>query len=775
MALTTAQIQNAYVAFFNRPADVAGLTYWSSYAGSTADLLNTFAQSTEYKGLYSGMNNTQLVNAVYQNLFGHTPDVAGLTYWVTQLDQGKLSIGNIADAINKGAQSTDASIIANKVAAATAFTAALDTTAEVVAYAGVNSTGLTAVKAWLAAVTSDASTVPNTDSVNKITATVVSNGAAITTTALTTSMDNLTGSNGNDVFVADNTAAGKQLSVVDVVNGGLGNDTLKVYLATTDTAVPMATLTSVENLYINGGGAVTADLSGYADVTAVTIDQQGGAGTYTLAGTQAVTVSNDNGTTVQNNTFKYGASVASATVNLNGMGKAGAAGTLDVQGASLATLNIASASAINNISLTASAAPLATLNLSGDKDITIVESITTLKTINAASATGKVSIDASGLGADNNLTFTGGSGNDKLVFKAGYLTAADKLDGGAGTDTLVLQETSSLTSDNYAAINAAKNFEVLGIGASTMAVDLSKVTNGINAIAVAGSSVSGTVTNSLSTTKYSLDSSTNLGTVTVTNKAGETSTSVALDNQDVSTHTVSKLVLNGANTVALSSTGKVSGSTNTITELVTADNSVVTLTGSSDLTLSLKLAATGNVTTGSKIDGSAFTGTLSLTGNTTAAGSTAATIGDILIGGSGNDTLKAAINGGTLTGGAGVDTFDVSKALGHAAVLTTITDLAKGEKILFKDKGDEVFYQTKVDVSGAADLTAAVGLAAAGNGGSNGLIKWFQYDGNTYLVSDQTNGAYDGTADMLVKLTGLVDLSSSSFSGAGTSSTFIYG
>lgn len=31
MALTTAQIQNAYVAFLNRPADVAGLTYWSSY------------------------------------------------------------------------------------------------------------------------------------------------------------------------------------------------------------------------------------------------------------------------------------------------------------------------------------------------------------------------------------------------------------------------------------------------------------------------------------------------------------------------------------------------------------------------------------------------------------------------------------------------------------------------------------------------------------------------------------------------------------------------
>lgn len=84
MALSPAEIQNAYVAFFNRPADVAGLNYWSSYAGSSADLLNTLAASAEYQALYAGLNPTQLVNTVYQNLFGHEPDVAGLSYWVSQ-------------------------------------------------------------------------------------------------------------------------------------------------------------------------------------------------------------------------------------------------------------------------------------------------------------------------------------------------------------------------------------------------------------------------------------------------------------------------------------------------------------------------------------------------------------------------------------------------------------------------------------------------------------------------------------------------------------------
>ena len=103
MALTTAQIQNAYVAFFNRPADVAGLNYWMGYNGSISDLFNAFAGSQEYKSLFTGQNSTQIVNTVYQNLFGRSPDVPGLTYWVGELDAGKLTVANIANAVNAGA------------------------------------------------------------------------------------------------------------------------------------------------------------------------------------------------------------------------------------------------------------------------------------------------------------------------------------------------------------------------------------------------------------------------------------------------------------------------------------------------------------------------------------------------------------------------------------------------------------------------------------------------------------------------------------------------
>lgn len=267
MALTTAQIQNAYVAFFNRPADVEGLNYWLAYTGNSAELLNTFAQSAEYKSLYSGMNNTQLVNAVYQNLFGRAPDIEGLNYWVNQLTQGKLGIGNIADAINKGAQGTDATIITNKVAAAGAFTTALDTTAEVVAYASVNSTGLAAVKAWLAAVTSDAATVPTTDSINTIIGTVQNNVAASGSTyTLTKGIDDFNAANskatsGNDTYIAaqDSNAEANTYNTGDVINGGEGVDTLSLTIASN--TAPVTTVKAVEVIDVrNTVGGASFDL-----------------------------------------------------------------------------------------------------------------------------------------------------------------------------------------------------------------------------------------------------------------------------------------------------------------------------------------------------------------------------------------------------------------------------------------------------------------------------------------------------------------------------------
>ena len=46
MAVTTTQVQQLYLAYFGRPAEQAGLTYWTSQANANVtDISAAFAQS----------------------------------------------------------------------------------------------------------------------------------------------------------------------------------------------------------------------------------------------------------------------------------------------------------------------------------------------------------------------------------------------------------------------------------------------------------------------------------------------------------------------------------------------------------------------------------------------------------------------------------------------------------------------------------------------------------------------------------------------------------
>lgn len=482
MALTTQQIQNAYVAFFNRPADNEGLRYWGSYAGSSADLLNTFAQSAEYKSLYSGMNNTQLVNAVYQNLFGHAPDVKGLEYWVDNLSTGKLSIGNIADAINKGAQSTDATIIANKVAAATAFTAALDTTAEEVAYAGVNSTGLAAVKAWLAAVSSDATTIPNTDSVNSIVKTVQSNvvstGKVFT---LTGTVDNIIGTSGNDSIVGDNNTS----SAGDQIDGGDGVDTLKLYGNATKPA-----FVGVEKVYLNGNTA-GFDVSTDSAVTNLDLEAVATSQTYTIANGQAVSIANE----AAGRTIDFaGDTVTALKVGLNGNGTAAGTNDVTIDFNSTAQTSVAFTTSTKKsfIELTNTGAKLETVTIAGDQALSLESALTTVKTIDASTATGDVTIV--GVGAST-LTFTGGSGNDKIALAA-TLTAADTITGGAGTDTLSISDADTIDSAaEVANVTGFEIFEAAATDSTTYDLSFLNAKNSLTGLVISGTGTTTTVSN----------------------------------------------------------------------------------------------------------------------------------------------------------------------------------------------------------------------------------------------------------------------------------------
>lgn len=150
-------IQKLYVAYFGRPADPAGLAFWQAQVeaanGSTAAVSAQFAASAEYKTSYAGMTSSQIVDAVYKNLFGRTAEAGGKAYWADLLDKKTISIDNFVAEVAKAALGTDATAFSNKATAAIAFTNALDTDAE---KAGYNLDSIALAKAFIAGVTTNA-------------------------------------------------------------------------------------------------------------------------------------------------------------------------------------------------------------------------------------------------------------------------------------------------------------------------------------------------------------------------------------------------------------------------------------------------------------------------------------------------------------------------------------------------------------------------------------------------------------------------------------------
>ena len=746
MALTTAQIQNAYVAFFNRPADVEGLNYWLAYTGNSAELLNTFAQSAEYKSLYSGMNNTQLVNAVYQNLFGHAPDIEGLNYWVNQLTQGKLAIGNIADAINKGAQGTDATIITNKVAAAGAFTTALDTTAEVVAYASVNSTGLAAVKAWLAAVTSDAATVPTTDSINTIIGTVQNNVAASGSTyTLTKGIDDFNAANskatsGNDTYIAaqDSNAEANTYNTGDVINGGEGVDTLSLTIASN--TAPVTTVKAVEVIDVrNTVGGASFDL-GNTDGSVSSLKNTASTASLNfnnIASATATLAIKDVTSTGLATSFNYKSGALSgssdtASLTLNNVGSTtnthtvsliGGAAKEGFENVAINTETAAAKLAALNVFDSSYATTLKKLTVTGSKDLSIgskssgaVDFVAAGGTVDASAFKGALKINVSD---STDIDVKGGDGNDTFWF-AGELTATDKVDGGAGRDTV--------SANTFTAVVGAaaklSNIEIVDIATTagaTGTLDASKLA-GLDTITFSSGIAAGSATISNFSSNGTVGiGATSSGTLTVQVKdatlAANTADALTIN---LGTDRVSDaggygtVVAGGVETITIETFGPTSAETRSLTLTNDAFNQNIVVKGAQNLALQ------ANSVAGVKsFDASAATGTVTTAnisfataGATIKGGSKADTLtggegNDVISGGAGDDVLTGGLGSDVLNGGDGSDTF----------VLTTngnSTNIANGkvdtlESLTLSSGGDKI----RVNLSSAVSLDASKVLVSA--------------------------------------------------------------
>ena len=140
MAVDAIEIQKLYVAYFGRPADPAGLDYWTDTLGAKAvtlaDISHAFADSREYRDNYSHMDSRTVVTRMYDHLFEREAETGGVDYWAAMMDSGVIAIGDMINAISRAAVGADAVAFSGKVAAAAMFTLRLDMPNEIVAYNG---------------------------------------------------------------------------------------------------------------------------------------------------------------------------------------------------------------------------------------------------------------------------------------------------------------------------------------------------------------------------------------------------------------------------------------------------------------------------------------------------------------------------------------------------------------------------------------------------------------------------------------------------------------
>lgn len=564
----------------------------------------------------------------------------------------------------------------------------------------------------------------------------------VTTIALTTGVDTVSGTSANEfidgsLFLSGGTFV-NTLNNADSINGGGGSNTLFAQF-TTGSAVTPAAVNNIQTINVEntGAGASTLTLSN-GDGAVTTVRSANNVGGMTVAAIQSAPTTFDLSSTAaaftatMANAALTGAS-DTATLALNNVTGAAAMtlGTVAV-GSGYETIGITSNGTVaNSITLDDGlATSLATVNIAGANNLTLALTPTTVTTVNATGYSGELTLTVAAANGQN-MTITGGSGNDVINMNGTY-TSSDVINGGNGSDRLTLTNAEAIAATTTQ--SNVSGIEVIGLSdglSGTVAVNNFGAAGLRFGAAMAGA---GTVNYAAGTNSLDLQTFGSGGFALTTNTAG-TATNDVLNVTMGSTAAgnafgAGAVTINGAETVNLLSQGGANsfGAGFTITDtaanqsLIITGNQAITFTGAvradaidaSGMTSAATLTLTGGTgTTATTITGTANADTLN--------GSTA---GDIINGGAGNDTIAnvltgtAATAGDVLTGGAGFDTFILRGDVASAAIPTAynsaanVTDFTVGSSATTTDILQ--LSATIGNYSGGSAFFAGVAAAAAG-------------------------------------------------------------
>ena len=558
-------------------------------------------------------------------------------------------------------------------------------------------------------------------------------GAVVSTFALTTGVDTLTGTAGNDTFLANPGASNAAtFTSFDSIDGGAGtNDTFNIVSIGAFTVPATATVKNIEVANITGDNTVTADVTGWTGLTALKSSSIGGA-TLTAAATTAVTVANTTGAvavTGGSTQTVTTAAAATATVTLSGAKGAvsltdvvsgtGAltGGAIAVTGGTTVTVNQTLKQATVNTTTTAGA-----VSVTGTSDTTAV-SVTNTKAVApsltvAGIANGAVSVADVNYGSATKagtITTVAVSGYTSLNINDNALTTLSVANGSSNIIidnsglTTATNKTLALTADGLTGgtLDDADIYTTLNVTTANNASTLSNITfGGVTALTVAGTKV---LTLTSTTGMSALKSLTVTGAAGVTADVSGLSTVTSVDTSG--TTGVSTLTLNATKATFTGGDG---------TDVITVSGNVskaITLGNGSD-----KLVLGGGTVTAATTGG-AGTDTLSISAAAAAVASNTSAFAGLVSGfeslvltGSTNQTIDLAVLGNyssvSTSGGNGLTLSNLptggTLSLTGAGTAYTVGNSA------FTAGTNDVLNVALTDGSGAAVSFAATGITASG-------------------------------------------------------------
>lgn len=673
-------VQKIYIAFYQRPADPAGLKYWAEQidlaGGSADDMINNFGNSPEALarfGVITADNIGASIDAIYQAAYARAADVAGKEYWIEQFTAGGVSATAIALAIVQGAQGADATAIANKLTVASNFTAQVDgrpatdpafgTAPFAVTYAG--NADADAARDILAPVQADPATILTPAQITAaIKATIADPSDPINalTFALTTGTDTPAMTAGDDTI----TGAAGTLQSTDRISDASTTDNDKLNVSLND-ATLTPTITNIEAVNLTWTGQTDAGL----DLVNSTGNTFNIVAASNLAFNKAATFTN-----VGVNNINFGSLVNTVTANGVETSK------IDAGSATAVTLGVA-------VAPVSAAAPTATIKI--NNDLTSFTNTVNEVTIDATKAV--VITAAAGAQIVDKLTVTGSSN----VAYRGTVTGETIVKALTGGATLTVRETATAGAVDFSNIQA----DLIELNsAATVVTAATDQTYTVNAAAAA------------TLTGFTTTAADSTATVNVNLGRAVTNTVAITDIQTLN------LNVTGPSSLILDSD---------------AQNTVM-VKGSGALNLTTAAAATA-----ASIDASALTGALTYTtlaaaaptgvaGSATAANvfnldsivGAAPTYVATFVGGSAADTFNTATDFGqgtvTLRGGQGTDRLVVSAASDFTAanehlVLESIEELVVTPASAFK--GETLTGQAIKVFSDAAALAQTFTVTAS--------------------------------------------------------------